>query len=305
MNEALQTLGRISLFAGVDRKGITCERLGGMTNRNYKIVVGVDSYMLRIAGAGTEEYIDRVAEETNAKVAARAGVNAEVLFFDPSDGVQLTRFIEGAATMSPASFKDLGAVERAGRAVRAMHDCGELFANEFNIFRMMDEYLGILEARQAWVPAGYRQVQEEAESVRALLAAHPVALAPCHCDPLAENFLDTGEWMYIVDWEYAGNNDPMWDLADLSVEASFGPKQDAVLLEAYFGGLPDAAQWGRVVLHKAMCDLLWTLWGALQVANQNPAEDFTVYAQGRFERCRNLMTSTGFQDHLAAVKAGT
>ncbi len=305
MTEALETLKRIPLFAGIDARDITCERLGGLTNRNYKIGATGETYMLRIAGDGTEEYIDRASEQINGPVAARAGVNAEVLFFDATDGVQLTRFIDGAATMTPETFKDLGAVARAGRALCQMHECGEMFASEFNIFQMMDDYLGILNAKGAWVPDGYADVQREAESVRAVLAARPAPLAPCHCDPLAENFLDTGERMYVVDWEYAGNNDPVWDLADLSVEASFGPDQDTALLEAYFRGSPTAAQVGRMVLYKAMCDLLWTLWGALQVANDNPAEDFRAYAQGRFERCKALMASAGFAIHLKVVESVT
>ena len=90
----------------------------------------------------------------------------------------------------------------------------------------MDEYLGILRGKNAWVPDGYEKVQEEADSVRHALAANPLETVPCHCDSLAENFLDTGERMYVVDWEYAGNNDPMWDLGDLSVEADFGADQD-------------------------------------------------------------------------------
>ena len=73
---------------------------------------------------------------------------------------------------------------------------------------------------------------------RAALDAHPAALAPCHCDPLCENFLDTGERMWIVDWEYSGMNDPLWDLGDLSVEGEFGPEEDEELLAAYFGGAP-------------------------------------------------------------------
>mgnify|MGYP002635335847 CR=1 FL=1 len=302
MSKVLQTLRRIPLFADTNPESFAIERLGGLTNLNHKVSVGGKTYMLRIAGEGTGEYIDRGSEEINARVAARAGVNAEVLFFDASDGVQLTRFIDGAATMNPETFKDLGAVARAGRALRQIHDCGEMFATEFNIFRMMDEYLAILNGKDAWIPDGYAHVQAAAESVRAALAANPAPLAPCHCDPLAENFLDSGERMYVVDWEYAGNNDPMWDLADLSVEAAFGADQDTALLQAYFAGSPDAAQLGRMVMYKAMCDLLWTLWGALQVANDNPAEDFTAYAQDRFERCKRLMSLTEFTTHMAAVE---
>ncbi len=77
------------------------------------------------------------------------------------------------------------------------------------------------------LPPGYHDVLHEAEAVRAALSARPLPLAPCHCDPLCENFLDTGTVMWIVDWEYSGMNDPMWDLGDLSVEGGFDADQDA------------------------------------------------------------------------------
>ena len=234
--EVTDTLLSIGLFEGKKAEDFSFQRLGGLTNRNFKVVVGGESFMLRIAGAGTDEYIDRKAEEVCAYVTAKAGVNAEVLFFDASNGVQLTRFIEGAKTMSTDLFKDLGAVARAGRAFRKVHDCGDSFSTEFNIFTMMDEYLAMLRDKDAWIPDHYEKTQIEAESVRAALAANPAPLVPCHCDPLAENFLDTGERMIVIDWEYSGNNDGMWDLGDLSVEAEFDARQDEALLEAYFGG---------------------------------------------------------------------
>jgi thiamine kinase-like enzyme len=145
-------------------------------------------------------------------------------------------------------------------------------------------------------------VQSAAERVRQALAAQPVPLVPCHCDPLCENFLDTGERMYLIDYEYAGNNDPMWDLADLSVEAGFDDRQDAVMLRAYFSPAPvPALAVARVVAYKALCDLLWTLWGVIQHVNGNPADDFRAYAVGRFERCRSLMATPQFDAAVAAL----
>lgn len=302
MHEAQAHLARIPLFAGSTPESWEVERLGGLTNRNYRVAGGGAQYVLRIPGEGTGEYIDRKAEEVNSRIAAEAGVSAEVLHFDVESGVQVTRFIPGAVTMSPELFKDLGAVARAAQAFRRIHDCGRSFASEFELFKMMDDYLDLLNRKQAWVPDGYRAVQKGAERVRAALARHPARRVPCHCDPLCENFLDTGERMWIVDWEYAGNNDPMWDLGDLSVEAGFGPDQDAALLEAYFGGRPPADQHGRMVMYKAMCDLLWTLWGAIQHANENPVDDFETYANTRFGRCQKLMGSAEFGAHLAAVE---
>jgi thiamine kinase-like enzyme len=108
----------------------------------------------------------------------------------------------------------------------------------------------------------------------------------------------------VIDWEYAGNNDPMWDLGDVSVEAGFGSDQDEVLLQAYFNGAPTANDRGRMVLYKAMCDLLWTLWGIIQHVNKNPADDFWAYAVNRFERCKALMGRADFGMHLEAVGKG-
>ena len=303
LQEVREKLRRIPRFAGgVPNVGV--ERLAGLTNRNYKITVGNERFVLRIPGEGTSEYISRKQEAVAARIAAEAGVNAEVLYFDEADGLMLTRFVDGAATMNGERFKDLGAVARAATAFRRMHECGRSFATEFNLFQKMDEYLDYLRKKNARIPDGYADVQKEAEAVRAALAARPAPLRPCHCDPLAENFLDTGERIYIIDWEYAGNNDPMWDLGDVSVEAGFGDDQDAALLDAYFGGRPPAAQVGRMVMYKAMCDLLWTLWGVIQVVNENPVDDFWAYATGRFERCKALMGRADFRTHLEAARHG-
>ena len=156
----------------------------------------------------------------------------------------------------------------------------------------------------AQLPEGYHDVVGEAGAVRKAIDAHPVPLKACHCDPLCENFLDTGSRMWIVDWEYSGNNDPMWDLGDLSVEGGFDADMDRRLLEAYFGGKPTAFDAGRMVIYKAMCDLLWTLWGLIQHAHGNLAEDFWAYAGKRLARCRRLMASEAFAAHLAAARAG-
>ena len=113
------------VLAGIPGLAVTqdvaIERIGGLTNRNYKITLGPERYVLRLAGAGTSEYIDRAAEAHNARVAAAAGVNAEVLHFEIADGTMLARYIDDSLTMSEAAFKDLARVERAARAFRRMH----------------------------------------------------------------------------------------------------------------------------------------------------------------------------------------
>ena len=278
-------------------------RLAGLTNVNHLVVVGNERFVLRIPGAGTGEYINRVEEEVAARSAAAAGVNAEVIFFDAADGLMVTRFIDDALTMDGERFGDLGAVARAAHAFRRLHTRAASFATDFQLFPMIDEYKALLASKGAVLPDGYEDVQRRAERVRAKLEAAPVPRVPCHCDPLCENFLDTGERMFIIDYEYAGNNDPMWDLGDLSVEGGFGPTHDEALLQAYFDGDPPPSDRGRMVAYKALCDLLWTLWGVIQHVNGNPADDFWAYAVGRFERCEALMSSPAFDNDVAAITA--
>jgi thiamine kinase-like enzyme len=266
-------------------------RLGGLTNLVYRVESDDGPLCLRLPGKGTEEYIDRKVEKVNAYAAANAGVSPEVLHFDEG-GVMLTRYVDGTVTMDPA---------RAALAFRQLHVSGETFDFRFELFAMIDDYLKVLSTKDVNLPEGYHDVVGEAEAVRAALERNPVALAPCHCDPLCENFLDTGERMWIVDWEYSGMNDPMWDLGDLSVEAGFDGAQEAEMMAAYFDGAPPRDLWGRMVIYKAMCDLLWTLWGLIQHANQNPVDDFWAYSVNRFERCKRLMAEPDFATHLKAI----
>jgi thiamine kinase-like enzyme len=275
-------------------------RLGGLTNRVYRL----GDHILRVPGAGTEEYIDRAREAVMAEAAARAGVAPGLIWVDPPRGLMVTEFVAGE-TLTPEGFRTRqGAPGRAALALRRLHESGAVFPFRFELFAMIDDYLRLLAGKDVALPEGYHDVVTEAEAVRRALAAHPVTPVACHCDPLCENFLDDGTRVWIVDWEYSGMNDPMWDLGDLAVEAQFGAAQEEEMLTAYFGGEARDFDRGRMVIYKAMCDLLWTLWGLIQLANGNPADDFRAYADGRFARCKALMGGADFARHLAAVARG-
>ncbi|MCP5038919.1 MAG: phosphotransferase family protein [Rhodobacteraceae bacterium] len=289
-------------FVGVQKDGYSARRLGGLTNLVYRVEIGDEKLIVRIPGAGTEEYIDRAVELHNALVAADAGVSAKVLWADGATGVMICECLDPVTTMTPKLFTSTkGAPERAGSALAQLHNCGQEFKFRFELFAMIDEYLGILAGKETELPEGYEGIVKAAQPVKQTLAANPATLAPCHNDPLCENFLDDGDRMWIVDWEYSGMNDPLWDLGDRSVEGGFTDTDDMEMLRAYFGRDPLAHEIGRMVIYKAMCDLLWTLWGLIQHADDNPAEDFWAYSVERFERCKTLMNSPAFSAHLAAI----
>jgi thiamine kinase-like enzyme len=303
----------IDVRAALDRLGIrnaveggetSIRRLGGLTNRVYLIANSHRDYVLRIPGKGTEEYINRQVEAVAARAAARAGVSPQVLA-TTDDGLMLTVAIPNAVTLSPEGFASIpGAPTRAAEVLRKLHTSGETFDFRFELFAMIDDYLKLLSTKTIDLPEGYHDVLASAETVRAALNAHPLPLVPCHCDPLSENFIDAGGRMWLVDWEYSGMNDPLWDLGDVIIEAKLDAEKEAEFIRAYFRGTPSPAEHGRVVIYKAMCDLLWTLWGLIQHANQNPVDDFWAYATGRFERCKALMATPAFAGHVEAVRKG-
>jgi thiamine kinase-like enzyme len=307
LDEVYAALARVPFIGNVRRSAIRLERLdGALTNVCYKVTVGGATYVLRLAGKGTSDYIDRTAEEHNARVAAAAGIGVEVVYFDAQDGTMVTRFVEGASMNTGKGFdRDPGTPVRAALALARIHSLGEVFRSRFDVFATIENYLGILREQRTPLPEIYHEVEWKARAVRRALEASPVPLVPCHNDPWPGNLLDSGGRIYLFDWEYSGMNDPMWDLGDLSVEAGFGPEQDCTLLDAYFGGTAAPALYSRLEIYKSMSDLHWSLWGFVQHANGNPAEDFWGYALERLQRCKSRMNSVDFGPHLGAVRGAS
>ena len=303
IDDVINVLNKIEGFEKITKEDCKIKRLGGMTNIVHLVETPTINLVVRIAGKGTEDYINRTFEYNNAMAAWRAGISPEIVWADVSNGVMVSKAINEIETMTPSLFSSRnGSPARAGYALAKLHNSSETFDFRFELFNMIDDYLKILSTKEVNLPEGYHDIVKAAEPVKEALQANPAALAPCHCDPLCENFLDDGKNMWIVDWEYSGMNDPLWDLGDLSVEAGMNEVQENEMLEAYFGKAPTSAQKGRVIIYKAMCDLLWTLWGLIQLADKNPADDFWAYSIERFERCKVLMQNPTFTEHINAIK---
>jgi thiamine kinase-like enzyme len=301
----LDVLARVPFFGDARPGLVGVERLSGaLTNQSYKVTTDGGVYVLRLAREGTCEYVDRAAEGHNARLAAATGANADVLYFDAKAGTMLTRFVEGVSMDGESLHQDPRALARATLALRRVHRLGRVFRFRFDVFARVSRYLDLLFELEVPPPEDYYELERETEMIRLAIEASPAPLAPCHNDPWPGNLLDTGERVYIIDWEYSGMNDPVWDLADLSVEAGLGPEQDRMMLEVYCGGPAPATLYSRLVLYKAMGDLHWALWSFVQHASGNPAENFWAYALGRLERCERRVGSAGFGRHLGVLLTG-
>jgi len=298
-------LARVPSFGDTRWEEVEITPLNSFTNMSYKLTAHGSAYVMRLAGKGTSAYIDRGVEEHNARIATEAGLNAEVLFFDAKEGTMLSRFIEGPHMDKMEFRRDPETPARAALTLKRLHGIARTFRSRFGPFAPIDHYLDLLRALRSPPPDAYFEAKRDAERVLRTLESAPVPLAPCHNDTCPENFVEVGPRVYLIDWEYSGMNDPAWDLADLSVEAGFGPEQDRKMVNAYCGGVAPAGFYERVVLQKAMSDYFWGLWSVVQHTNGNPAAEFLTYATDRFDRCNRLMGSDEFSSCLDAVRSGS
>jgi len=130
-------------------------------------------------------------------------------------------------------------------------------------------------------------------------------MRPCHNDLLNANFIDDGNRIRIVDWEYAGMGDPFFDLGNFSVNHQLTPEQDAYLLTAYDGtDEPDAPRLARLTLMRVVSDFREAMWGVLQQAISTLEVDFVAYADEHFDRLLAAAAEPRFREALAAVRRG-
>lgn len=297
IDEIRRVLSRIPALAGRSLAGLAAAPLGGLTNRSYRLSLDGGAYVLRLAGAGTATYIDRTAEEHNARLSARLGLAPEIVHFDITNGTMLTRYAAGATALTAASLADPGLLRRAVETLRRLHRSGLAFRGRVDPFSKIDEYIGLARGRPA--PAALLKLREEWTPARAALMAPAGTPAPCHIDPAPDNFLALPgrDRLLLIDWEYSAMGDPLWDLADLSVEAELDAEQDAAMLVAYSGDAPPAMQ-ARLTLHKGALLLLAAAWGHLQLARGNPGADFGAFVERRLRQAGRV------SDSLASALSG-
>lgn len=265
------------------------DRLGGLTNRTYKVMLGDGrQYVVRLPGEGTEEMIDRAKEKVSTQLACRLGIDTELLFFGEY-GEKVSAFIDGAQTMSQEAFAAADIVKKAAETLRTLHTCGEDTGVSFDVFDMAAEYEAVISANHVALFDGYAKTKNSVMNIRQKTKPHYVPDVPCHNDPLCENWvLGKNGKLYLIDWEYAGMNDAMWDLADVSIEAAFTDRQDEELLLFYFGRQPEYAERLRFHANKLYLDYLWALWGKARVPFGGAAME--LYGTERYERLkRNLV----------------
>jgi thiamine kinase-like enzyme len=256
---------------------------GGLTNKNYKVSTPGGTYVLRHStpSSSDELAVDRRAEYENSVRAAAAGVGAPVVEFLPDDGILVIGFLEGE-TLSDEHLQRPGMLPRLAAACRQLH-AGPPFVNRFDMFELQPEYLARVQRRGFRLPRGYLHHTETVRRIRAALAVRPVTLRPCHNDLLAANFIDDGRMVWIIDYEYSGNNDPYFELGNIWSECHLTLEQLEELVQAY-DGMSSRSHLARARLWGLMSQYGWTLWASIQDGTSAIDFDFWTWGIEKYER---------------------
>ncbi|PLR90773.1 NTP transferase domain-containing protein [Bacillus sp. T33-2] len=262
---------------------------GGMTNKNYKVLIDGQEYVLRISGIGTEKMINRWEEKYNAQIASTLGIDADLLYFNEQNGIKISRLIPEAETLNTKTAKREDNMIMTTNVLKQLHQSNQAMASTFNVFNKITEYEMLLAEFNGSTYPGYDQIKKQVMQLKELYMDMDVVLVPCHNDTVPENFVKSGEQkIYLIDWEYAGMNDPMWDIAAHSLECEFSEEDEELFLSYYLeqSEIPHDIKI-RILMNKIFQDFLWTIWTNIKEAK---GENFGAYGLERFHRAKENLS---------------
>ncbi len=265
---------------------VEIERLGGMTNRSYKITrQDGKEYLIRIPGKGTQELINRTDERKSEELACRLGIDAGLLYFG-NDGTKIMDFIPHPKEINAQVLQKKEYMLQAARIFQKLHTCGEDTRVPFEVFETARRYEEIIRSHHIALFADYENIKQITADIKASLdAAGIVPKVPCHNDPLTDNWVIRGDGtLFLVDWEYAGMNEAMWDLSCFSIEANYSAENDEEFLSFYYGRKASAEERRSFIATKIYVDYLWTLWGLTRVPYDR--NFMQQYAEMRYTRLK-------------------
>ncbi|MFN8079735.1 MAG: phosphotransferase [Kineosporiaceae bacterium] len=285
--DVVARLNAVRAFAG--RPWQAQELTGGLTNHNYKVTVpalpveaGTQTFVARLSTAsGALLAIDRDVEHACSVAAARTGVAPMVVDYVPQVGVLVIEWVEGR-TYGPEDLRIEANLPGVATALRRLH-AAERFPADFDMFAIQRRYLDVVQRNGFRLPERYLEFMPTVERIRGALSVRDEGTVPCHNDLLAANLIDDGEQVWLIDYEYAGNNDPCFELGNLWSESNLAPEQLDHLIELYYGK-PLRHKVARARLLGLMSKYGWTLWAAIQDGISGLDFDFWSWGMEKYDR---------------------
>jgi thiamine kinase-like enzyme len=253
---------------------------GGLMNQSYAVTTRFGGFVARMSSTH-DVLIDRDAEYRNALRAAECGAGPTVVAYRPDVGLLVAERLDGR-TLTSADLSDPHVATRVIAAIRRLHH-GPAFVGAFDIFAVLRRYLAVVQARGYPLPARYLDHLPQLAGIERALAACPQPAVPCHNDLVAANLIDDGDRVWIIDYEYAANNDAFFDFGNMWSDAGLPPEWLDDAVHRYYGAVkPDLV--ARARLYGMVANYCWTAWASIQDAVSATNFDFATWASDRYRR---------------------
>jgi thiamine kinase-like enzyme len=273
---------------------------GGLTNRNFKVTTPDGSFVVRCSGQVPGGLaIDREHEYRNSVIAAESGVGAPVVSFLPDESTLVIGYLEGR-TLTDADFSRPGVIDRVAASCRRLHR-GRRFVNDFDMFDIRRGYLATVLERGYRLPDGYLEFESQVSRIRGALSVRVEPTVACNNDLLAGNFIDDGDRIWLIDYEYSGNNDACFELGNIGSECHLSDDQLEHLVSAYYGRRL-VNKIARARLQGLMSQYGWTLWASIQHATSDIDFDFWPWGLEKYERAVALFRDPLFDRLIEDVQ---
>jgi thiamine kinase-like enzyme len=255
---------------------------GGLTNTNYKVTTPTGCYVVRILGKDTGLLaIDRENEAHNTRAAAEAGVGAPFVAAVPEHDALVLEFLRGDV-MSPAELRRGDRLALVADSCRRLHGARR-FRDDFDMFEIQRGYLRVVQGRGFRLPDRYLDFEPQVRAIEAAMRLRPEQIVPCNNDLLAENFIDVGGELKLIDYEYSGNNEPSFELGNVWSESNLSLAQLEELVANYYGR-PLRNKVARARLWGLMSKYGWTLWASIQDGVSDLNFDFWAWGMEKYDR---------------------
>ena len=221
---------------------------GGMSNYTYVVECQGKKYTYRVPGKFAERFVNREEEWANIQEVERLGLNNVTTYVEIRSGEKLAEYVEGTimSTTDVVSYNEMSV-----KALKKIHN-SDLKFNDYNAFGRLDTYQNYCVETGFTHPQEYLDLRNKLEALRKQYVSVP--MVPCHCDYQPTNLVISGDKLYVLDWEFAGMNDPFYDIA---CYGNAGFDKALSLLEAYVGHKPTEAELKRLYFHRAFQCLQW------------------------------------------------
>ncbi len=249
---------------------------GGMTNQNFKVTMPDGTYVVRLGENVPEHLILRANEHATSVAAARAGFSPDVIHHEP--GVLVIRFIEGKVF----GAEDLLVQENLKRVIPLLRDFHTELPNRYNgypvmfwVFQVLRHYQNVLIDVKSSHVAEVRELSKIANRLEKDVG--PVEIVFGHNDLLPANFIDDGEKIWLIDFDYAGFNSPLFDLANLASNSELPEGLEREILESYFSAAVDESLWQSYSAMKCASLLRETIWSMISESYSTLDVDYPAY----------------------------